>query len=120
MSLEEKIGNFLERKVYGRDAFATEAATLRTLIKFFEDHQSPLPPESPLRKCLAALEAGEKSEAVRQFKRIPRGGNGSIADWFPPAACGCETNESASITFMCLVGAWLRQMSSLADERAAT
>ncbi len=120
MSLEEKVAKFLERTVYGRDAFSTQAATLRTLIKFFEDHQSPVPAESPLRKCLAALEAGEKSSAIDEYKRINRGGNNSIGDWLPPVTCSCETGESVSVTFMCLLGAWLRQMSALAAERRAT
>src|SRR3954469_17712434 len=113
MSLDEKVTNFLERTVYGSAAFSAEAATLRTLIKFFEDHQSPVPAESPLRKCLAALEAGEKSSAVAAYKRINRGGNGSIGDWIPPAACSCETGESVSITFRCVLGTWLGQMSAL-------
>jgi hypothetical protein len=117
MSLEEKVANFVERTVYGRGAFSTEAATLRTLIKFFEDHQSPVPAESPLRKCLAALEAGEKSSAIEAYKRINRGGMWGIGDWTPPVACSCETGESVSITFMALLGAWLRLMSALADER---
>jgi hypothetical protein len=120
MSLEEKIANLLERAVFGHGAFSTEAATLRTLIKFFEDHQSPVPAESPLRKCLAALEAGEKSSAIEAYKRINRGGNGSVGDWIPPVACNCETGESVSVTFMCLLEAWLRQMAALAAERRAT
>lgn len=120
MSLEEKVANFFDRTVYGRDAFSTQAATLRTLIKFFEDHQSPVAAESPLRKCLAALEAGEKSSAIAAYKRIARGGNGCIGDWIPPVTCSCETGESVSITFMCLLGTWLREMSSLAAERRAT
>ena len=119
MSLEEKVANFLERTVYGGGAFSTEAATLRTLIKFFEDHQSPVPPESPLRTCLAALEAGEKSSAVEAYKRINRGVWG-IGDWIPAVTCSCETGESASILFMCLLVTWLRQMSALAGERRAT
>jgi hypothetical protein len=119
MSLEEKVANFFERKVYGQDRFVTEAATLRTLIKFFKDHQSPVPPESPLRKCLAALEAGEKSSAITAYKRIARGGMGSIADWMPPVACSCETGESVHVTFKCVLGSWLQQMSSLAGERGA-
>lgn len=120
MSLEEKVANFLERTVYGRGAFPTEAATLRTLIKFFEDHQSPVPADSPLRKCLAALEAGEKSIAIEAYKRINRGGMWGIGDWIPPVACRCETGESVSITFMSLLGTWLRQMSALAGERRVT
>jgi len=120
MSLEERVANFFERTVYGRDAFSTQAATLRTLIKFFEDHQSPVSAESLLRKCLVALEAGEKSSAITAYERIARGGNGSIGDWIPPVACNCETGESVSITFMCLLGAWQRQMSALAAERRAT
>jgi hypothetical protein len=117
MSHQEKIANFLERTVYGSGAFSTEAATLRTLIKFFEDHQSPVPAESPLRKCLAALEAGEKSGAIEEYKRINRGGMWGVGDWIPAVTCRCETGESASITFMSLLGAWLRQMSALAGER---
>jgi hypothetical protein len=121
MSLEEKIANFLDRTVYGRGGFSTQAVTLRTLIKFFEDHQAPIPPESSLRKCLAALEAGEKSSAVDLFKQISRyGGWGGLADWFPPRACQCETDESVSITFHCLVATWFRQMPSLAEGRRAT
>src|SRR6476620_3502809 len=111
MSLEQKFANFFERSVYGRDAFSTEAATLRTLIKFFEDHQVSVPQVSPLRKCLAALEAGENSSAIAEFKRVNRGGNGSIGDWFPPVTCSCETPESVSMTFMCLLVTWFRQMS---------
>jgi hypothetical protein len=120
MSFEERVANFLERTVYGRGAFPTEAATLRTLIKFFEDHQSPVPPESPLRKCLAALEAGEKSSAIDAYKRINRGGMWGIGDWIPPVACSCETGESVSVTFIALLVTWLRQMSALAGERRAT
>jgi hypothetical protein len=117
MSLEDKVANFLERTVYGRDAFTVEAATLRTLIKFHEDHQAPVPPESLLRKCLAALEAGEESGAVAHFKRIHLFGHSRISDWMPPVACGCETGESVGITFMCLVRTWVRQMSALEEGR---
>jgi hypothetical protein len=117
MSLEEKVANYFERKVYGPGTFRAEAATLRTLIKFFDDHQAPVPAESPLRQCLSALDVGEKSRAIAAYKRIHRGGMGGIGDWFPPVVCGCETEQSVSITFGCLLGTWLRQMASLTAER---
>src|SRR6266478_1837402 len=94
MSLEQKVLNYLERTVYGSGAFSTQVAILRTLIKFFDDHQSPVPAESPLRTCLAALEAGEKSSAIEAYKRINRSGMWGIGDWIPPVTCSCETAET--------------------------
>jgi hypothetical protein len=119
MSLGERLTNFIERKLLGPSHFLLQAAILRTLIKFLDDHENPVPPDSPLRKCLSALEAGEKSAAVREYRRVILG-KGGLPDWYPPVKCSCETEESASMTFICLLTRWERDMEELAGNRRAT
>lgn len=115
-SLELQIVDWFERKVYGPDAFASEAATLRTLIRFMDNHDAPAATRPLFHECLAALEKGERSSALAAYVRI-RNRFFSLGDWGPPATCGCETPESASVTFFALLGAWSQQMTRLEKGR---
>jgi hypothetical protein len=119
MSLGERLTNFIERTVLGPGHFHLQAAVLRTLIKFLDDHDNVVSPESPLRKCLSALEAGEKSAALSEYHRVVFG-KGGLPDWYPAVKCSCETQESASMTFICLLTRWQRDMEELAGKRPAT
>lgn len=104
----------IERRVYGADSFLLEARATRALLKFCSDHQSTHPALGDIRTCLAALEAGEKSNAVAAFKRVPVGKEG-FGDWWPPSMSPQEGEEYAWAVFEALVERWYRLMTSLAD-----
>src|SRR5262245_60323516 len=74
----------MERRVYGADKFVLEARATRALIKFYSDHQDTRPALGDLRACLAALEVGEKSNAIAASSRVPLGKDG-FGDWWPPS-----------------------------------
>ncbi|MEA1952399.1 MAG: hypothetical protein U9N87_13550 [Planctomycetota bacterium] len=105
----------IERRVYGPDRFLTEAQATLALLKFCDDHGNTIEAVQDLRACLAALEVGERSNAVAAFRRIPLHPYG-FDDWFPPVVLPMETGEYAWVVFKALVERWARLMSSLADK----
>jgi hypothetical protein len=103
----------IERRVYGPDAFVGEARATRALLKFCADHESTHPAIGDIRACLAALEAGEKSNAVAAYNRVPLGKDG-FGDWWPPSMSPQEGDEYAWAVFEALGERWYRLMDRLA------
>ena len=102
----------MERHTYGPDHFLAEQRITRALLKFCVDHGSTTPAIENVRACLAALEIGERSNAVEAFKRVRMGPDG-FNDWFPPAVEPSETGEHAWAVFEALVERWIRLMMLL-------
>src|SRR5438094_8292027 len=63
----------IEKKVYGQGAFPSHECATRSLLKFCMDHNSSDPALSNIRACLAALESGERSNAIQAYKRVSLG-----------------------------------------------
>jgi hypothetical protein len=104
----------IERRVYGPSAFLAEARATRALLKFCSDHQGTHPALGDIRSSLAALESGEKSNAVAAFKLVPLGKEG-FGDWWPPSMSPQESEEYAWAVFEALVERWYRLMKALGD-----
>src|SRR4051794_28234912 len=82
-------------------SLASLCQSTRALLKFCEDHDAPDKARA-LRAVLTALEADDRLAATRAFKAIPFGGNGSFADWFPPAKFANETPDYTEQVFIAL------------------
>jgi hypothetical protein len=104
----------IERKVFGSNHFVCEARATRALVGFCVDHGYPAGTIQDLGACLAALEAGERSNAVAAFKRVPMGKDG-LCDWFPTPISPTETGDYTLGVFEALVERWYRLMSSMAE-----
>jgi hypothetical protein len=106
----------IERRAFGQNHFLSEARATRALLKFCEDHGYPDGDGvlQHLRACLAALSAGEKSNAGAAFKRIRMGKDG-FGDWWPPAVFPMETEEYSWAVFEALVERWHRLMSLMSS-----
>jgi hypothetical protein len=102
----------MERRVYGADKFAFEARATRALLKFCSDHECTHPALGDLPACLAALEVGEKSNAIAASSRVPLGKDG-FGDWWPPSTSPQEGEEYARVVFEALVERWYRLMKVL-------
>ena len=110
----DKIITPLERLAYGSTSFLPHIRAIRALLKFCDDHGNTVTAIQDLRLCLAALEVGEKSNAVAAFRRVPMCKDG-FGDWFPPAVGPMETEEYSWAVFEALVERWHRLMLSLAE-----
>ena len=106
----------IERQVYGPDSFLPHARATGALLKFCDDHKSTDPSVQDVRSCLAALEAGEKTNAIASFRRVRMGKEG-FNEWWPPAVLASETDEHVWAVFEALVERWCRLMASLPDWR---
>ena len=104
----------IEQVVYGSKGFLPHARATRALVKFCDDHGSKDSAVQDLRLCLSALEAGEKSNAIAAFKRVPICKDG-FGDWFPPAIPPLETEDYSQAVFEALVERWHRLMKLLAE-----
>ena len=102
----------LERVAFGSQSFLPHIRATRALLKFCDDHGKTEPAVQDIRACLAALEAGERSNAITAFKRVPMGKEG-FGEWWPPAVGPNETEEYSWAMFEALVERWCRLMSSL-------
>ncbi|MCX5659126.1 MAG: hypothetical protein NTW19_05305 [Planctomycetota bacterium] len=107
---------FIERRVYGSNSFIEHQRATRALLKFCDDRGHKVHAVGEIRACLAALEAGEESNAVAAFGRVYMGKEG-FNEWWPPAIPPSETKEYACAVFEALVERWSRMMSSLAGKR---
>jgi hypothetical protein len=107
-----KMMTSLERAAYGTDSFLPHKRATRALLKFCDDHGNAVAAVQDIRACLAALETGERSNAIAAFKRVPMGKDG-FGDWWPPAIGPTETEEYSWAVFEGLVERWYRLMSSL-------
>jgi hypothetical protein len=100
---------------FERSLASTVRAT-RVPAKFCDDHDAP-DKARQVRAVLAALEADDRLAAARAFKAIPFGGNGTFADWWPPAAHERETEEYAGEVFVALTVHWYELASELLAPR---
>lgn len=91
--------------------FIPHRRATRALLKFCDDHGNTLAAVRDIRECLTALDAGDRSNAIAAFKRVPMGKEG-FGDWWPPVK-GAETEEYSWAVFEALVERWHRLMSSL-------
>ena len=105
----------MEKRVYRPGAFVVEQRATRALLKFCADHGCTHSALADIRESLAALEVGEKSNAVTPVKRIHMGKEG-CGDWWPPAASPAETEEYAWAVFEALVERWYRLMRLLGEK----
>src|SRR4051812_39022256 len=100
-----KLMTSIERRVYGSDFFSTHARATRALLKFCDDHDNTVAAVQDLRTCLAAWEAGEKTNAVEALKGFLMRRDG-LGGWFPPAVSPMETKEYSWAVFEALVERW--------------
>jgi hypothetical protein len=107
-----KMMTSLERVAYGSDSFLPHRQATRALLKFCDDRGNAVGAVQDVRASLAALEAGERSNAIAAFKRVPMGKDG-FGDWWPAAAGAMETEEYSWAVFEALFERWCRLMSSL-------
>ncbi len=110
-----KLMTSMEGAAYGSRSFLPHARATRALLKFCDDHGNTVAAVQDLRACLTALEAGERSNAVAAFRRVPLGKDG-FGDWFPPSISPAETGDYSWAVFEALVERWHRLMSSLAEK----
>jgi hypothetical protein len=68
-----------------------------------------------LRSFLAALEADDRDAALKAFKSIPFGGNGSFADWIPPIKFENENAEYVQVVFEAINMKWYLAATRLLD-----
>ena len=108
-----KLMTAIERRAYGPHGFTTEARATRALLKFCEDHGNTHSALRHLRACLAALEAGECTNAVAEFQSVPMCKD-RFGEWWPPAVSPTETEEYSWAVFEALIERWHRLMSLLA------
>jgi hypothetical protein len=107
----------LEGNAYRPGTFIVEARATRALLKFCVDHDIDTKYVlNELGAILAALEAGEKMNAVEAFKRIPVG-RFAFGDWFPPAVGPLEDKDYALGVFEALMKRWHRLMTHLSGCR---
>src|SRR5688572_11115633 len=103
----------MERYTYGQTSLLlAQTQATRSLLKFCVDHGSTSSFVDDIRACLAALELGEKSNAIAAFNRVRMGPHG-FDDWFPPAVAPSEDGEYAFVVFDSLVERWTRLMNLL-------
>ena len=105
----------MEKRVYGPRGFVVEQRATRALLKFCADHGYTHSALAEVQASLAALEVGEKSNAVAAVKRIWMGKEG-FDDWWPQAASPAETEEYAGAVFEALVERWHRLMKLLGEK----
>ena len=79
-------------------------------VKFCSDNQSTHP-RSATCACLAALEVGEKSDAIAASNRVPLGKEG-FGDWWPPSMSPRRAGVRLGC-FKALVERWYRLMKAL-------
>lgn len=104
--------NAFERAVYGPDTFLAHARATRALLKFCVDHHHHPAAIADIRAVLAALERGERSNAVASFRRVHQGKDG-FGDWLPPADQSADAAEYDWAVFEALFERWHRLMSAL-------
>jgi hypothetical protein len=107
----DKFMTSLQRRVYGRGAFPVHESATRSLLKFCVDHNCRDPALADIRACLAALEAGERTNAIAAFKKVPLGKDG-FGDWWPPVTLPSENEEYVTVVFEALVERWHRLMEN--------
>ena len=90
----------------------TVVGATKALIKFCEDHEGDFK-IGLLRIILSALERDDRVTAEKAFKKIYFGGNGSFADWLPPAKFENETPEYVQCVFIALTVQWYELMSEM-------
>ncbi|MEI8194438.1 MAG: hypothetical protein WCI73_00870 [Phycisphaerae bacterium] len=76
------------------------------MIKFLEDHAYSGGTLNVLRACVKALEQEQSQEAVRLYRSVPLGGNGTFTDWYPEKLLPNETAEYVEAVFDALVSRW--------------
>ena len=112
----QKMMTSLERAAYGSNSFLPHKRATRALLKFCDDHQCSHHDVSHVRACLAALEAGEKSNAIAAVKRIRIGKEG-FHEWWPKPIPPLETDEYAWAVFEAVFERWHRLITQLPDWR---
>jgi hypothetical protein len=79
----------------------------RALLKFSREHGYSCGGLAPLQSCIAALESGDFSSAIKEFERMPFG-KGSFDDWFPPVVYEHEDGDYVWAVFEALVERFYR------------
>jgi hypothetical protein len=105
----ENLITSIQKRVFGPGAFLTYEVATRALLKFCEEHQCDDPAWVHIRTCLAALQAGERTNAIKAYKMVKWGKDG-FSDWWPPVVVQSETNEYVAEVFRALTERWHRLM----------
>jgi len=94
--------------------FTEQIRATRALVTFCEQHKYPSAERLQLlRECVSALAEEDIARAIAINMMLPAGGNGSFADWWPPAVAEGETEEYTWAVFEALVTRWKILMNLL-------
>ncbi|PKF78094.1 hypothetical protein CW749_17940 [Vibrio sp. vnigr-6D03] len=90
----------------------------QALLKFCSEHGHATDEYIvAIASCAEALENKNIEQAVKDYQKVPLGGNNCFNDWYPPAVYEHETETYALAVFEALTINWSRLMALSTDNK---